>query len=726
MAQKIYTNIDVKGQTTTDAIQLTTVPTTVAAGKFWYDGATGSFNAGMGGGNITQQVGEELFIYGKATSAIVDTPLQIIYKTGTVGASGVLTFAPTVAGITDSNLILGCATESIAIGGFGRITTYGVIHGLSTNGVAYGETWVDGDSIWYNPITGNPTKIKPIAPNIIVFLGIVLNAAGGGAGSFQVELQRGSGLGVTDSNVLFTSLTNNDILAYESSTALWKNKSISTILGYTPANDSSVVHLAGTETISGTKTFSSGSTIWDNASSSILDFKISGTSVANFNFGSTFTQFTSKATSGYLFKNSSLANSLAIDNSGNGTFLGSLTASSIIKSGGTSIQFLKADGSVDSSTYASDSNVVHLTGAETITGTKSFNSTTGIGIRSNNSGNGYGVYSDNSSTGIAYYVANSGQGKGFLVANALNSLGNLFEGSYNGTQNLVVNYLGELTASKLIKSGGTSSQFLKADGSVDSSTYHTGTGTSGYHAKFTGASTLGNSLIYDNGTNVGIGTTAPASKLNVSGDNITVSAGYGIAYSGDQTRIMTPEDNVSGALIRYGSGGIMRFVNGSTEHMRINATGNVLIGTSSSIGSGIFQVKTSSANNVAYFQNGTSDAGYGLVFLNVAGSAVGSIGWTNAMTSYNITSDYRLKEDFKDYSGLDLISKIKTYDYKWKVSEDRMYGVKAHELQEVVPYAVTGEKDAELMQSVDYSKLVPILVQAIQELQEKINILENK
>jgi hypothetical protein len=55
-----------------------------------------------------------------------------------------------------------------------------------------------------------------------------------------------------------------------------------------------------------------------------------------------------------------------------------------------------------------------------------------------------------------------------------------------------------------------------------------------------------------------------------------------------------------------------------------------------------------------------------------------------------------------------------------------MNGVIAHELQEVVPYAVTGEKDAEQMQSVDYSKLVPILVKAIQELQDKINKLENK
>lgn len=75
---------------------------------------------------------------------------------------------------------------------------------------------------------------------------------------------------------------------------------------------------------------------------------------------------------------------------------------------------------------------------------------------------------------------------------------------------------------------------------------------------------------------------------------------------------------------------------------------------------------------------------------------------------------------------MDLVSKIKVYDYQWKEDETRAYGVLAHELQEVIPQAVNGEKDGEQMQGVDYSKLVPILVQAIQELNDKINKLENK
>lgn len=205
--------------------------TTVAAGRMWYSNSTGSWNLGMGGGNITQQVGEELFVYGKASAAITDSPLQIIYQTGTVGASGVVTFAPTVSGITNGDLIIGVATESLALNAFGRITSFGVVHGITTNGSAYGETWADGDVIWYNPTTGNPTKTKPSAPNIKVQIGTVINAGSGGSGSFQVEINHGSVLGGTDSNVQLTSPSAAQILTYDSANAYWKNTSLASGTG---------------------------------------------------------------------------------------------------------------------------------------------------------------------------------------------------------------------------------------------------------------------------------------------------------------------------------------------------------------------------------------------------------------------------------------------------------------------------------------------------------------
>ena len=92
---------------------------------------------------------------------------------------------------------------------------------------------------------------------------------------------------------------------------------------------------------------------------------------------------------------------------------------------------------------------------------------------------------------------------------------------------------------------------------------------------------------------------------------------------------------------------------------------------------------------------------------------------------YANTSDYRLKEDLKSFDGMSLLEQIQVYDFKWKESDNRMYGVVAHELQEVIPQAVVGEKDKEKLQAVDYSKLVPVLIKSIQELEARVKQLEN-
>lgn len=212
----------------------------LAAGRMWYSPATGAWNLGMGGGNITQQVGEEFFRYGKASADISDTNLQLVYKTGVVGASGVITFAPTVAGITDPDQILGIATEPIATNGFGRVTTMGVVRGINTTGSVYGEVWADNDDIWYNPVTGGLTKTKPSAPNIKLQVGTVINAGSGGSGSFNVKLGSTSALGGTDSNVQLGTLANNDLLQYYSAGGYWRNVAASSIAIGTATNADNV------------------------------------------------------------------------------------------------------------------------------------------------------------------------------------------------------------------------------------------------------------------------------------------------------------------------------------------------------------------------------------------------------------------------------------------------------------------------------------------------------
>ena len=198
---------------------------TVASGKIWYNDDVGSWNLGMGGGAVTQQVGEELYRYGKASADISDSFLQLVYKTGTVGASGVITFGPTVAGITDYDQIIGCATEVIASNGFGRVTTYGVVNGTATNGTAYGESWNDNDDIWYNPVTGGLTKVQPLAPDIKLFVGTVINAGNGGSGSFNVKLGVGQSLNNL-SDVQVSAPTGGQVLTYNQTGEFWDSVSI--------------------------------------------------------------------------------------------------------------------------------------------------------------------------------------------------------------------------------------------------------------------------------------------------------------------------------------------------------------------------------------------------------------------------------------------------------------------------------------------------------------------
>ena len=133
------------------------------------------------------------------------------------------------------------------------------------------------------------------------------------------------------------------------------------------------------------------------------------------------------------------------------------------------------------------------------------------------------------------------------------------------------------------------------------------------------------------------------------------------------------------------------------------------------------------ANTNQYWGNGYHE----FIMFQRQGTTIGQITAPNeSSVNYATTSDYRLKKDLKPFKGLELINRLKTYDFAWKINDSRMYGFMAHELQDVLPYLVTGQKDAVdstgkiLPQTVDYSKLTPILVKAIQEQDETINNLK--
>lgn len=98
---------------------------------------------------------------------------------------------------------------------------------------------------------------------------------------------------------------------------------------------------------------------------------------------------------------------------------------------------------------------------------------------------------------------------------------------------------------------------------------------------------------------------------------------------------------------------------------------------------------------------------------------------TVTANSFNANSDYRIKENIQTISGDILtVDNIRPVSYRLKSNQKSTLGFIAHEIQEHVPTAVSGEKDGETMQSVDYNQIIPILVKEIQELKKRVTYLE--
>lgn len=202
------------------------VPASQPIGTMWFDSSTDTLNFKQN--NITQQIGEELFVYGRADDDIVEG--QVIVVTGSWGTTGVVTFAPAPIGTTNGDSIIGMATEPITKNSFGRITTFGTVHGLNTASLS------DGVPIYYDPtVVGGYTTTLPVAPNLKVQIGIVTKAAGGTNGSIAVQVIH-PGLLSQMSDVQITTVANNNLLQYVSANSRWQNIAASSVTVGTATN----------------------------------------------------------------------------------------------------------------------------------------------------------------------------------------------------------------------------------------------------------------------------------------------------------------------------------------------------------------------------------------------------------------------------------------------------------------------------------------------------------
>jgi hypothetical protein len=166
--------------------------------------------------------------------------------------------------------------------------------------------------------------------------------------------------------------------------------------------------------------------------------------------------------------------------------------------------------------------------------------------------------------------------------------------------------------------------------------------------------------------------------------------------------------------------------------VRIDGSGKVNIGTSAV--DGFLQVKHNNNADVLLMLHDTSGAGGTAVRFKVNGSTVGSIANSASGTSFNTTSDHRLKEGVEDMTGaIERVKALAPKRFNFIVNPDTTVdGFLAHEAQAVVPEAVTGthnEVDADgnaVMQGIDQSKLVPLLTGALREAITKIETLETQ
>ena len=198
-------------------------------------------------------------------------------------------------------------------------------------------------------------------------------------------------------------------------------------------------------------------------------------------------------------------------------------------------------------------------------------------------------------------------------------------------------------------------------------------------------------------------------------DNVAYNAGLGM---------------VSGNLYFYTSG---------AERGRFNASGNLLVGrtgagldNTSGVTIGQASIGMQSEGNATQIVVNRTTSDGTIVDLRRNNSSVGNISVTTSGATFNSTSDYRLKESVAPLSGgLARVNALKPSVYKWKSNGSDGEGFLAHELAEVVPAAVNGEKDAVnedgtiKAQSIDMSRIVPILVAAIKELSAEVNALKN-
>ena len=245
------------------------------------------------------------------------------------------------------------------------------------------------------------------------------------------------------------------------------------------------------------------------------------------------------------------------------------------------------------------------------------------------------------------------------------------------------------------------------------------------------AGTLGWSSLVETATGVGIGTASPGGKFAVS-DSGANGVELNINETGSENRLLSYNRSTSVRTPLLIDASVTRFaVNNGTEAMRITDAGYLWIKrtTAPPTPNSLLAIDGSTTNLCGIFNRDANDDSLRFTRSNVL---VGSISVTTTATAYNTSSDYRLKENVAAVTdGITRLQQLKPSRFNFIADANKTVdGFIAHEVQAVVPEAITGEKDAidadgnPVYQGIDQSKLVPLLTAALQEAIAKIETLE--